>query len=174
VISEKRDKLLSEATIQVKKIDEAANKILLFRTGDDGRMGIHLSKVARLEIFAVSQIESTGNMNVIQYRGRILPLINVISALPERRVRKRDENQDTDDQSKNTIQVIVYSNNDNNVGIVVDSIIDIVEEVFEMQSAGCREGVLGTAVIQKRIIEIIDVEKIICAAGIPVFKRSEA
>ncbi|HNY13259.1 MAG TPA: chemotaxis protein CheW, partial [Candidatus Wallbacteria bacterium] len=114
------------------------------------------------------------NMNVIQYRGRILPLINVISALPERRVRKRDENQDTDDQSKNTIQVIVYSNNDNNVGIVVDSIIDIVEEVFEMQSAGCREGVLGTAVIQKRIIEIIDVEKIICAAGIPVFKRSEA
>jgi hypothetical protein len=47
---------------------------------------------------------------------------------------------------------------------VVDRILDIVEESFVMQRQAGRTGVLGSAVIQKRVTDIVDVPGLIAAA----------
>jgi two-component system chemotaxis sensor kinase CheA len=48
--------------------------------------------------------------------------------------------------------------------LVVDRILDIVEESFEIQPHSRRKGLLGSAVIQKRITDIVDLPGLIEAA----------
>jgi len=47
---------------------------------------------------------------------------------------------------------------------VVDRILDIVEESFVMQRQSGHSGVMGSAVIQKRVTDILDVPGLIAAA----------
>jgi two-component system chemotaxis sensor kinase CheA len=44
------------------------------------------------------------------------------------------------------------------VGLVVDQILDIVEESLTVQRPASRPGVLGSAVIQGRVTELLDME----------------
>jgi len=48
---------------------------------------------------------------------------------------------------------------------VVDRILDIVEESFAVERQTGRKGVLGSAVIQKRVTDLLDVPGLIAAAG---------
>ena len=43
------------------------------------------------------------------------------------------------------------------VGLVVDEIIDIVQDVFDIRGRATRAGVAGTLVIQNRVTELFDV-----------------
>ena len=45
-------------------------------------MAIPLSMVARLEEFPRAQVERSGSQEVVQYRGQILPLIDLAKHLP--------------------------------------------------------------------------------------------
>jgi two-component system chemotaxis sensor kinase CheA len=50
------------------------------------------------------------------------------------------------------------------VGLVVDEILDIVEELIEKRDIGCRAGVLGSAVIQGRVTELLDIQAVLAKA----------
>ena len=54
---------------------------LLFRVGDRGKLAVPLSMVSRLEEFDPKTIELSGNRQVVQYRGEIMPLVRVADAL---------------------------------------------------------------------------------------------
>ncbi len=56
-------------------------RLLLFRAGSFDRLAVPLSLVARLEEFPQSAIEFAGGGQVVQYRGRILPLVSLRSVL---------------------------------------------------------------------------------------------
>lgn len=133
------------------------NAVLLFQHGENGRMAIDLSMVARLEEFPHDTIESAAGKEVVQYRGQIMPLLRVSDVLQTR--------TGTEPQSgRKSLQVVVYSANGKSVGLVVDRILDIVEESFEIQGQKGRKGLLGSAVIQKRITDILDLAGLIEAA----------
>jgi two-component system chemotaxis sensor kinase CheA len=51
------------------------------------------------------------------------------------------------------------------VGLVVDRILDIVEESFVMERQERRKGMLGSAVIQKRVTDILDVPELLQVAA---------
>src|SRR5262249_16290742 len=53
-----------------------AQALLLFRVGQQ-QMAMRLSMVARLEEFPQSAIERAGDQDVVQYRGDIMPLVNL-------------------------------------------------------------------------------------------------
>ncbi|HET6370806.1 MAG TPA: chemotaxis protein CheA, partial [Nitrospiria bacterium] len=80
VVSESKEQktVLGRAVVQEKSTDKTT--LLLFSVGK-GRMGIPLSMVARLEEFEPSKIERTGNQEVVQYRGEIMPLIRLTDVL---------------------------------------------------------------------------------------------
>jgi two-component system chemotaxis sensor kinase CheA len=121
--------------------------LLLFRVGEDRRVGIPLSAVARLEEFPRSALEQGAGRRVVQYRGEILPLCSVAEALGSYETQAED----------GPLQVVVYSNKGRSLGLVVERILDIVAEAYTKRpaSGGALEGV---AVIQGKVTDILDVE----------------
>jgi two-component system chemotaxis sensor kinase CheA len=181
VITEEHEKILGDETEGPAEKMEVAEQILLCRSPDDGRVAIPLAKVARLETLPASSIESVGQYSVVQYRGDILPLIDVYAHLPERRERPRASSPEegaeappeeiTDSMPEavakaisDAVSVVVYAYRDQQVGLIVDGIIDIVEEVVEVQRPGTRDGVSQCAVIRGRVTEFLDVEGILSKA----------
>src|SRR5439155_869714 len=63
--------------------------MLVFRSPDDGRMAIPLSRVARLEEFPRPMVERVGHELLAQYRGEIMPVLELSNLVPERRLSPR-------------------------------------------------------------------------------------
>jgi two-component system chemotaxis sensor kinase CheA len=137
--------------------DTDRSTVLLFQYGQDSRMAVDLSVVARLEKFATSTVETTGDQEVVQYRGQIMPLVRVSGVLQSRNWKALESGQES-------LHVVVYAGEGRSIGLVVDRILDIVEENLVIQSDSARTGVLGSAVIQKRVTDILDVPGLIAAA----------
>jgi two-component system chemotaxis sensor kinase CheA len=152
--------VVSEATERMKITavgadtdDTVRQTLLVFRTPDDGRMAIPLEAVDRLEEFPWASIEHTGPTQVVQYRGTIMPLVHVSSAMPERRALPRTD-VGSEDGIRPTVQVVVHEHEGRPVGLVVDAILDIVEESGPVEPAS-RAGVVGTMVIADRVTELL-------------------
>lgn len=162
VVSETRDRSISELTERVEVEVSDTTAALLFRTPDDGRMALPLSLVDRLEEIAPSSIERTGDGEVVQYRGDILPLLRLAHVLPERRLVPRHE---TELEMPAMLQVVVVRHGEQRVGLVVDQILDIVEQPNDLEPAG-RAGVAGTVVVAERVTEVIDLPAVLQLAGL--------
>jgi len=165
VVGENRERAGSarEAATTSKGNEKCA--MLLLQCGDEGRMAMELSLVARLEEFKADSIETAGEQQVVQYRGEIMPLVRVSEVL---RLGRHSEAQDRSGMT----QVVVYSKDGRRVGLVVDRILDIVEESVALQQPGKREGLFGSAVIQQRVTDLLDVHSLIRTA-IPDFFESQ-
>lgn len=133
-------------------------RLLLFEAGQQGLMALPLAAVARLEEFPTLDIEWGGGQAMVQYRGKIMPLVMLSSALPERRkvARSRDIITNGD-----RTQVVVLANQDRPIGMIVERILDVVEVMLVEQRRGTRPGVLSTAIIQGRIAQLLDVPHLI-------------
>ena len=158
VVSESHDRALAEVDEKQTAIQNSGNRrpVLLFQYGENGRMAIDLSVVARLEEFPADALEIADDQEAVQYRGRIMPLIRVSEVLQSRRKAARESEQ--------SVQVVVYADKERSIGLVIDRILDIVEESFVIERQTGRKGVLGSAVIQKRITDVLDVPGLIASA----------
>ena len=136
--------------------------LLIFSPGNETRMAVPLSMVARLEEFSRDMVERSGEKEVVQYRGEIMPLINLSDVFGMSSTRGEDE----------TMQVIVYSDQGRSVGVVVDTIIDIVEEVVNIKKGSLGHGLLGSAVVQGKVTDMLDVEGVIRQAD-PEFYENQ-
>jgi two-component system chemotaxis sensor kinase CheA len=157
ILSEGRDQALEEKESEAAASQEqGAEKLtfLLFAGPDDSRMALPLSLVARLEEFPAKDIEKSGGEWVIQYRGKILPLLRLDVVLAERRTRLRHPKQDV---TPDPMQVLVCHDEGRTVGIVVERILDIVEDRAEIKSPATREGIQYAVVINDRVTELIDI-----------------
>ncbi|MCA8960207.1 MAG: chemotaxis protein CheW [Planctomycetes bacterium] len=144
---------------------EERETLLIFSSPDDGRMAVPISKIARLEEIPVESTECTGSVEVVQYRGQIMPLFHVSSLLPERRSVYRS---DPADESEHR-QVLVYRLGAKSVGLVVERIVDIVAADIDTRGSSTRHGVLGTAVIQDRVTELLDIDAVIREAWTSIY-----
>ena len=59
------------------------------------------------------------------------------------------------------MQVVVYTQKGQSVGLVVDTILDIVEDAIQMRPARTGQGLIGSAVIQQRVTDVVDVPGLI-------------
>lgn len=151
VVSEVRDRALTETLDHASDNQKETQTLLLFGMGETGRMAIPLSMVDRLEEFAANTVEDSANQEVVQYRGQILPLVRLSQALGV-----TAESSDDD-----VLQVVVFSDHGRSVGLVVDRILDIVEDALEVRRDVNRDGLLGSAVIQDRVTDLVDVHSVI-------------
>ena len=132
--------------------------LLIFRVSGGGRIAMPLARVARLEEIPVASVERAGKHRVVQYRGDIMTLIDLCNRLPESGPRA-DE--------RGMLQVVVTSGNGVSFGLVVDEIVDIVDEVLEIKRKSTEPALLGAAVIQGRVTDVLNVDGVlrIAAAG---------
>jgi two-component system chemotaxis sensor kinase CheA len=164
IVSEVRERAMLDTSLAAQEESDTRQALLLLGVNGGGRMAMPLSMVARLEEFPRTAIERIGGRDVVQYRGEIMPLVNVSSALPERRLLPRGDSSADLPMNEESVHVVVHSEGGRSVGLVVDRILDIVEETLTMQGMASRPGVLGSAVIQSRVTEILDVQGMIRAA----------
>ena len=158
ILSEASERALAEENANLLE-SQARERVemqtfLLFTGPDDGRMALPLKLVARLEEFQASQVEKSGGEWVIQYRGKILPLLRLDVVLEERRTRRRHPQTKIEPE---LLQILVCNHEGKTIGVVVERILDIVEDRAEIKSPPTREGVQCAVVINDRVTELIDV-----------------
>ncbi len=126
--------------------------MLLFRAGNYERMAVPLSLVDRLEEISSAKIERSGGRSVLYYRNDILPLASLGTS-------------DNDQAPRETVQIIVFSNGSRRVGLVVDQVLDIVNEVVTARRSSSAPNLLGSALIGGKITDLIDLHAVIQSAG---------
>ncbi|WP_417795034.1 chemotaxis protein CheW [Terasakiella pusilla] len=134
--------------------------ILIFRAGGQELKAVPLALVARLEEVDVTKIEYSGKNPVVQYRGQLMPLIPID---PEH-VWKEDGRQ----------PVLVFTDRDHSMGLVVDEIVDIVEDHLNIELASDRAGFVGSAVISGKATDLIDAGYYLTKAFPDWFGRAES
>jgi two-component system, chemotaxis family, sensor kinase CheA len=160
VLAEGHERARLEHAVLTAAVEEDDQQtMLVFRSPDDGRMAIPLARVARLEELPRSVLERVGHELLVQYRGEIMPVLELSSLVVERRTAPRRAATATATAiATDIIQVIVFSHDGAHVGLIVDQIVDIIEQTLgEMRPPG-RPGVLGSVVIAGRVTELLDVE----------------
>ncbi|MBL8177533.1 MAG: hybrid sensor histidine kinase/response regulator [Bryobacterales bacterium] len=144
--------------------DVERQSLLLFRSGRFERLAVPLSLVARLEEFPRAKIEHAGGQEVVQYRGRILPLIPLTSYL--------DPSSRSKGDGEEPAQVIVFSDGEHRIGVLVDQIVDIVEDVVVAKQQASHRGLLGSAVVGQKVTDFLDLHAVIENFGETWFGRT--
>jgi two-component system chemotaxis sensor kinase CheA len=124
---------------------DKTESFLLIGLGDNRRLAFPLDLVSRLEEIDAVAVERTVNREVMQYRGGILPLIRL------------SERFATATVASDRLQVVVATDRGRDIGFVVESILDIVSITPNVQDVGKRPGILGSAVLQNRVTDLLDV-----------------
>jgi two-component system chemotaxis sensor kinase CheA len=143
--------------------ESAGQTLLLFAPSAGGQMAMPLSLVARLEEFPRSSLENLGARQVVQYRGEILPLVDVSRELASLGGHACATKRHEDDAS-DTVSVVVYAAGEQRAGLIVDRILDIVHDQVATRARANRPGVLFTAIVQEKVTEFIDVAALVRAA----------
>jgi two-component system chemotaxis sensor kinase CheA len=122
---------------------DSKTSLLLFMAGNDVPKAVPLSLISRLENIDLEKIERTEGQMLVQYRGTLMPIIPFNSNMT---ISKQGQKP-----------LLVFSDRGKSVGIIVDSIIDIREEVINVQVNTNKPGLVGSAIISERATEIVEV-----------------
>ena len=132
--------------------------LLVFRGGCEQPKAIPLALVTRLEEIDTAKIELSNGRSMVQYRDQLMPLVQIDG------VKIRETGVQP---------ILVFADERRSMGLVVDQIIDIVEEVLNIEVTGQKEGVLGSAVIKGKATEVIDVGHFLPMAFADWFTRKQ-
>jgi len=117
--------------------------LLLFSAGDAAPKAVPLSLVARLENVDLAKIEHSAGQMMVQYRDQLMPLIPFNSGV-----------QVGTEGSK---PVLVFADRGQSMGLIVDEIVDIQEEHIDVQLGGSAAGLFGSAIIDGKATDVVDV-----------------
>ena len=121
--------------------DERAS-MLIFRAGGNELKAVPLALIARLEEIDMSDVEISHGERMVQYRGQLMPLIPF--------------NSGHEWKAEGRQAVLVFSEKDRSMGLVVDDIVDIVEDRLKIEISSEHDGLIGSAVIDGRATDVID------------------
>lgn len=128
--------------------------LLVVQLGPRDRAALELGQVSRLEEFEQSHFEYSRGGLVAQYRDEIIPIIGLSEwfghASPAQDGRTR-------------VPVVIHRHEGRTVGLVVDRIVDIVEQELTVQRGRGGAGLLGTAVVQGRVTDLLDLNHIVAS-----------
>ncbi len=116
--------------------------LLLFRAGEGAPKAVPLALIARLEDVNMANVEFSDRLPMVQYRGKLMPIVTIDPAYQVR----REGNQ----------PVLVFSDHERSMGLLVDEIVDIVEEKLNVEISAAKTGLLGSAIVAGKATEVID------------------
>jgi hypothetical protein len=90
-----------------------------------------------------ASIEHVGGRHVVQYRGHLMPLVPFDASQ-----RWKESGQQ---------ETLVFSDNGRCMGLAVDEVVDIVRDRMAIELSSDRPGLLGSAVIAGKAVDIVDV-----------------
>ncbi len=129
-------------------------EVLVCRATDMSRVAIPLEDVARLEQRRASDIELASGHEVLPYRGRVMSLV--------RKQTLAGQNASDD----GNVTIVVHAAGDCLVGLVVDSVLDIVRPAEQLDCSQRQPGILGRVLIDSQITEVIDIRELARSIGV--------
>ena len=132
-----------EAEAEEIEAADAKATLLVFKGGKGSYKAVPLSLVTRLEEIESEKVEWVGGRPLIQYRGRLMPLVPADPSIEIRNTGKQ--------------ALVVFSDGERAMGLVVDEIVDIVEERLDVEISADRSDLIGSAVLRGRATEIINI-----------------
>jgi two-component system chemotaxis sensor kinase CheA len=163
VVSAVRDRSLTENATRSGDNTTERQAILILEVGDR-RLALPIAMVSRLEEIPRTAVEKSDHQEVVQYRGQILPLLRLGKLL----------GIDTNGNPDLPLQVVVFSQRDRSVGLIVDRIADIVDEKIEVTKRGQSDELVATAVIQQRVTDLLNLPQLIRRANPTFFEAPTA
>jgi two-component system chemotaxis sensor kinase CheA len=148
--------LADEVTERGTAEGEDSTALLVLEVSNGRRAALPLREVSRLEEFDIARIERSGSAEAVQYRDGILPLVRLTAAIGLAET-VRDDDQ---------VAVVVHESHDRRVGIVIDRVLDVVDAAIVRSDVGRRAGVLGSAVIQDRVTDLVDLDAVVALTGV--------
>jgi two-component system chemotaxis sensor kinase CheA len=133
---------MAEEADQYRHEDGATTSLLVFRAGTGGYKAVPLALVTRLEEIDAARIERANGQKLVQYRGKLMPLVPANSNMAER--------------AEGTQPVLVFSHGQRTTGLMVDEIIDIVDDAMDIDVGGREPGTVGSAIVRGHATDIID------------------
>ncbi len=143
IITAMDDEATTDAAAAANSEMAQTQRLLLVRAGGEEPKAVPLSLVTRLEEFDPSTIEVTNGRDVVQYRGRLMPIVPM-----------GDQIRCAEGQRQ---PVLVFAENHTSIGLAVDEIVDVVEERVDLQMSSDREGVIGSAIIKGKATDVVDI-----------------
>ncbi|VAV92940.1 Signal transduction histidine kinase CheA / CheY-like domain [hydrothermal vent metagenome] len=117
--------------------------MLLFTAGGTSPKAVPLNLVTRLEEIDQASIEIVHDRHMVQYRDTLMPLVHASG--------------DADFVQSGQQPILVFTDNGRSVGLAVDKIVDIVEEVLNIEMSDDAAGIIGSAVLKGQATEVLDV-----------------
>lgn len=124
---------------------ESLSAILVFRAANDSLKAAPLANVSRIEELGAEQIEWIDGRTVMQYRGKLMPIIG------------SDAGPATAWEGGERRPLLVFARDDRTVGLLVNEIVDIVESAVTTDMPAAGAGALGGLIIGGSATELIDV-----------------
>ncbi len=131
------------ADSETKPQNDNRTALLVFRAGSNAPRAVPLSLVTRLEELDVSQIKPAGDRHIVHYRGQLMPLIRAGECVQIKETGKQP--------------LLVFSDGERSMALVVDQIVDIVEQEFDIEVSDGRPGILGSAIVKGEATDIVDI-----------------
>ena len=123
--------------------EEEKSTMLIFRAGTgDELKAVPLGLVARLEEVDMGTAEMSHGQYVVQYRGHLMPLIPFDPAHQWK--------------TEGRQPVLVFTDRERSMGLVVDDIVDIVEDHLNIEISAEQAGLIGSAIIDGKATDVID------------------
>ena len=134
-----------DAEAAVSKVGAQSDRmsLLVFAAGSNEPKAVPLSLVTRLEQIKISTIEQSNGQEMVQYRGQLMPLVRMSPSVVH--------------EENDRLPLLVFSDGERTMGLVVDEIIDIVDERLEIEVSADDPGNIGSAVVKGQATQIIDV-----------------
>ncbi len=119
LVSEARNRPAEPPALSAASLTAPPRRPLLVVVGEKGRrLAVPLETVDRLEEVASSAVEWAGGREVVQQRGRLLPLVRLAG------------------RQEGPLQVVVCAAGGRSVGLVVEAVLDILEGAAEVERVG--------------------------------------
>jgi two-component system chemotaxis sensor kinase CheA len=119
---------------------------------------VPLALVSRLEEIPSKDLERSGGRWIIQHRGQLLPLLPITGS-------------EDHPPAQDVQPVVVFSDGQQSLGLMVDRIQDIVDEPLVIGMRSQRPGVLGSAILSGKATDILDMQHYLMQVNPEWFKR---
>lgn len=137
------DKRMAQAQDDMTDPLAERTSLLVFSAGASEPKACPLSLITRLEEIEADRFEMTNRGPVVQYRGQLMPVVHLAGPMSL--------------ATEGRQPVLVLNHGNKVVGLGVDQVLDITEDVLNIAIADDTPGVLGTTVLGGKATEIIDV-----------------
>lgn len=119
--------------------------MLLFRAADATLRAAPLTTVSRIEEIEAAQIEQVEGRAVLQYRGRLMPILGADGRAP-------------DWSGPGRRPLLVFARGDQALGMLIGEIVDIVETAAQPEINSAGGLTLGSLIVMDQAADLIDVD----------------